>query len=202
MFLQIYQIKWGYEIGLIIKFVLIYCSIQNYYNMKNLSFLILCVLTFVSCKQVQEPKAQKDEQGQENIYASYTSVGDKFSAEDIFSAEEMSDKFMDLQAGDTITAKFKAEVASVCKKKGCWMNLQLKDGREAAVKFKDYAFFVPNDIEEKEVVVSGKAFVSVVSVEDQRHYAEDAGKAPEEIEAITEPKTTLSFLADGVLIGQ
>ncbi len=39
-----------------------------------------------------------------------------------------------------------------------------------------------------------------MSVEDQRHYAEDAGKGEDEIAAITEVETTLSFEADGVLV--
>ena len=52
----------------------------------------------------------------------------------------------------------------------------------------------------KEVVVNGKAFVAEVSVEEQRHYAEDAGRSKEEIEAITEVQKTLSFEADGVLV--
>ena len=189
--MQIYQIKWGNETGVIINFVLNFRPDLIQQDMKNFSFFVLCALVFASCKQVQE-----------NPYASYASVGESFSTEKLLSADEMMGEFGQLQAGDTITAKFKAEVVSVCKSKGCWMNLKLTDGQEAAVKFKDYAFFVPKDIEEKEVVVNGKAFVSVVSVEDQRHYAEDAGKTPEEVAAITEPKTTLSFLADGVLIEQ
>ncbi len=48
--------------------------------------------------------------------------------------------------------------------------------------------------------MEGKAYVTEMSVEDQRHYAEDAGKSPEEVEAITTPAVTLSFLADGVKI--
>ena len=39
-----------------------------------------------------------------------------------------------------------------------------------------------------------------MSVDEQRHYAEDKGATKEEIEVITEPKRTFSFLADGVLL--
>ena len=39
-----------------------------------------------------------------------------------------------------------------------------------------------------------------MSVEDQQHYAEDAGDAKEKIDAITEAKNTLSFEAVGVLV--
>jgi hypothetical protein len=68
------------------------------------------------------------------------------------------------------------------------------------VKFKDYGFFMPKNIAGEEVIVEGVAFVEEVSVDEQRHYAEDAGKSPDEIAEITEPKRTLSFISSGVLI--
>ena len=168
--------------------------------MKKVFSLLLFSVVLTSCNHISEPKPGRSELPEEQVFASYSSVGESVSAEGVLTTAEMSEKFATLSLGDTIDAKFRAEVASVCKSKGCWMNLKLENGEEAAVKFKDYAFFVPKDIEEKEVVVHGKAFVSIVSVEDQRHYAEDEGKSEEEIAAITEPKKTLSFLADGVLI--
>ena len=112
----------------------------------------------------------------------------------------MEEKFSNLKDGDTIEVSFKTTVNSVCKGKGCWMTLDLPQEEDVMVKFKDYGFFVPMDIEEKEVVVNGKAFVAEVSVEEQQHYAEDKGDSPEKIAAITQPKRTLTFLADGVLI--
>jgi hypothetical protein len=75
----------------------------------------------------------------------------------------------------------------------------LGEEKEVMVKFKDYGFFVPTDAT-GEVIVNGKAFVKETSVDELQHYAEDAGKSPEEIAKITEPKKTLSFLADGVLL--
>ena len=95
--------------------------------------------------------------------------------------------------------KFLATVNEVCQAKGCWMLLDIGAG-EAMVKFKDYGFFMPKNIADKEVIVNGKAFVSEVSIEEQRHYAEDAGKSDEEIAAITQVKKTLSLEADGVLL--
>jgi hypothetical protein len=71
---------------------------------------------------------------------------------------------------------------------------------EAMVKFKDYGFFMPMDITGEEIIVEGMAFVEEVSVDEQRHYAEDAGETAEEIAKITEPKRTLSFVSNGVLI--
>ena len=55
---------------------------------------------------------------------------------------------------------------------------------------------------EGEVVVNGKAFVTETTVDELRHYAEDAGKSEEEIAAITESKFEYRFLADGVLLKQ
>jgi hypothetical protein len=68
------------------------------------------------------------------------------------------------------------------------------------VKFKDYGFFMPKDIAGKEVIVNGKAFIEAMSVDEQRHYAEDGGESAEAIAAITEQKKTLRFEADGVLL--
>jgi hypothetical protein len=49
-------------------------------------------------------------------------------------------------------------------------------------------------------VVEGIAFIEEMSVDEQRHYAEDAGKNKEEVMDITEPKRTLSVVSNGVLL--
>jgi hypothetical protein len=107
----------------------------------------------------------------------------------------MSDK-------DSLEVVVKATVAEVCQMKGCWMNLTSPTGEANAtmVKFQDYGFFVPKDIAGQTVVVQGKAYREVTPVDELRHYAEDAGKSKEEIEAITEPKEELKFMATGVLL--
>ena len=96
--------------------------------------------------------------------------------------------------------KFEAKVNSVCKVKGCWMNLDLENGQEIMVNFKDYSFFVPKNIEGKKVIVDGKASIEILSVKQLQHYAYDAGKTDEEIKKIIDPKKVYSFEAKGVLI--
>lgn len=131
----------------------------------------------------------------------YESFGEKISAGNSLSALEMQQKYQALKPGDTIQAKFTTTVNSVCKMKGCWMELDLPDNeKDPMIKFKDYGFFVPKDIEGREVIVEGLAFIEEVSVEDRKHFAEDAGKTAEEIEAINEPEKSLGFLAHGVLL--
>ena|SRR5690606_20365208 len=164
--------------------------------MKNLLILpLLAILSLSSCKNAEEKNTEPA-----SADFAYNSYGEKISADTCLSAIEMEERFKNLKPGDTIVASFKTKVNSVCKNKGCWMTLDLPQEEDVMVKFKDYAFFVPKDIEEKEVVVNGKAYVAEVSVDEQRHYAEDNGQTAEEIAAITQPKRTLSFLADGVLI--
>ena len=69
------------------------------------------------------------------------------------------------------------------------------------IKFKDYGFFVPKSgVDGKEVVFKGTAFYDTVSVADQKHYAQDAGKSKDEIEQIVDDQYKLSFIADGVII--
>ena len=132
----------------------------------------------------------------------YQSVGKSIIPDDAISADSMSEHYQTMESGDSINTKMIAKVKDVCQAKGCWMTLNLEDGSEVMVKFKDYGFFMPKDIAGKEVIINGKAYVEEVSVDEQRHYAEDAGKTKEEIAKITEPKRTFSFEADGVLIVQ
>jgi hypothetical protein len=109
---------------------------------------------------------------------------------------------MEAAMGDKKTAEMKIEgkVVDVCKKKGCWMTLEMPNGDPMRVTFKDYAFFMPKDIVGKNVVLDGLAKKQTISVETLRHYAEDAKKTPEEVAKITDPKKELAFEAKGVVI--
>lgn len=152
--------------------------------------IILLLLITISSAYAQN-KAGKEQ---------YASFGAKISKDGAISKEKMAAKYAKLKKGDTINVKFSSKIVDVCSKKGCWMNLQLDKGKSAFVKFKDYAFFMPLNSAGSEVIVNGKAFVEVESVAELRHYAQDAGKSKAEIEKITKPQTSYSFLADGVLI--
>ncbi|MBQ4820372.1 DUF4920 domain-containing protein [Aquimarina sp. MMG016] len=134
------------------------------------------------------------------VNENYNSLGGEVISKDILYQNSIASTYENLKEGDTISVAFSSTVNDVCKAKGCWMKVALGNNKETMVKFKDYGFFVPKDIEKDTVIVQGKAFVSEMSVEDQRHFASDAGKSEEEIAAITTPKKTYSFIADGVLI--
>ena len=166
--------------------------------MRLIKLIFITVFLLNSCKD----KAQNQEQNENKAIAEYVSYGKKIIPDDAIEAKSMAAHYATMQVGDSINSKMVASVTDVCQAKGCWMTLQLDDQSEVMVKFKDYGFFVPKDIKGQTVIVNGLAYVEAQSVEDQRHYAKDGGKTLEEIEAITEPKRTFAFEADGVLLKQ
>jgi Domain of unknown function (DUF4920) len=94
----------------------------------------------------------------------------------------------------------KGKVTDVCDKKGCWLTIQTEDNSQFFVKMKDYAFFVPTALKGKNVVLEGSAERKVTSVDEQKHYAEDAKKPKSEIDAITTPKEEIRFVANGIKV--
>lgn len=94
----------------------------------------------------------------------------------------------------------KGKVTDVCDKKGCWLTIQTEDNSKFFVKMKDYAFFVPTALKGKNVVLEGNAERKVTSVNEQKHYAEDAKKPQSEIDAITQPKEEIRFVANGIKV--
>ena len=165
--------------------------------MRSIYLAFALVFMVVGCNNAQKKDTVVEET--KEVAAIYQSFGDKINDEAVLSKTEVQEKYKSLKSGDTVAVKFKSEVKEVCQSKGCWMRMDVGE-EEAMVKFKDYGFFMPKDIAGQEVIVEGVAFVEEVSVDEQRHYAEDAGKTAEEIAAITEPKRTLSFISSGVLI--
>lgn len=146
--------------------------------------VLLVVLCQVSCKQ-------------ETIKGDY--FGEEFKVSN--KVDKTSAPYEGLVATDTLQTQMMGEVTEVCQAKGCWMKVKLDSEDEVFVRFKDYGFFVPKDAAGKKVVMNGAAFLEEMSVEDQKHYAEDEGASEDELAQITAPKRTLRFEADGVLIG-
>lgn len=127
----------------------------------------------------------------------YDSFGEKIKPNGAITTAALAQKATEKGA---VEAKVSGVVESVCQVKGCWMKVKLNDGQTMRVTFKDYGFFVPKDIAGKTIVFEGNAKTKTTSVEELRHYAEDAGKSKDEIAKINEPKTELAFEANGVLV--
>lgn len=126
-----------------------------------------------------------------------TIFGETITAESATAVAELPDLMADKQMADV---KIEGRVLDVCPKKGCWLSLEMPDKSVTFVKFKDYGFFVPLELIGKTVVVEGQAKKIETSVAELKHYAEDARKSKEEIDAITEPKKEIRLTANGVLV--
>ncbi|AZQ61182.1 DUF4920 domain-containing protein [Flammeovirga pectinis] len=148
--------------------------------MKLLSTILLCIL-FISCSEKKEISMYGAPFDIENAVASKTIINQ-------------------LASQDTIAIKVKGQIDGVCQKKGCWLTMPMDDGTELFVKFKDYKFFVPMDSEGKDVILEGVAKKEVIDVATLKHYAEDAGKTPEEVAKITTPEVKYTFMANGVAV--
>ena len=123
--------------------------------------------------------------------------GEIFSITDLNEYNKINNETSDFDKKDV---KIEGKILSSCPMKGCWMKIKA-DQDTILVRFKDYGFFVPkNGIEGEKAIVNGKISVETLSVEQLRHYAEDAGKSQEEINLIKDPQVSLTFLADGVYI--
>jgi len=157
--------------------------------MKKLTTLCVCLLAFVSITLAQQ-KITPAKAG-----VTYGKAVDNKNAVSVKSLEKS------LQKSDSFTGKVEGEVVAVCKKKGCFLTLKREGSADPImVRFTDYAYFVPEDLIGKTIVVEGKAKIKETSVEWLKHYAEDEGKSKEEIAKIKEPKRDISFVADGVLV--
>lgn len=157
--------------------------------MKRMLFMAAVILGFTATAQAQTdiPSAKPG-----------VKYGKEITKDNAITVSQLASNF---GPDSTFTGKIVGEVVEVCKKKGCFINLKREGDEEPIlVRFKDYGFFMPQDIVGKTVVLEGVARIQEVSVERLQHYAEDAGKSPEEIAKITEPKVDINILADGVIV--
>ena len=99
---------------------------------------------------------------------------------------------------DPQTVTIKAPLSAVCQNAGCWVQVPKPDGKPLMVRFKNHFTIPPATPLGTESFIHGVAYWDTVSVKALRHYAEDAGKSPEEINKITQPEFKLNFEGDGI----
>ncbi len=147
-------------------------------------------------EQTAENKQQeKQSAGEDEVTFPYHD-GAEFDASEALSVEEFNQK-LDAFSGDSMRVTVTADISAACKKKGCWMKLELPEDQNAHITFKDYGFFVPKDSQGHNMLVNGMAFIEETDVETLKHYAEDAGESEADIAKITEPELNYRFIATG-----
>ncbi len=159
-------------------------QIKNKYNMKSIFVGLMLLVTASLSAQIKSA-------------AKGVNYGAKVKPAGAIEVNALEEK---LETTTSFVGKVKGTITEVCTKKGCWMKLQQTDGEGIMIRFKDYKFFMPQNIVGKDVVLDGVAKVTITSVEMLKHYAEDAGKSKVEIEKITQEKKEIEFTAKGVLV--
>ncbi len=165
--------------------------------MKRIFLIVSIAISVIACNSENNTKEQKAEA---NAVVEYDNYGMKMSPD---GAVDINTLVEEMGNAPSYEAKIYGKVVEVCQTRGCWMNIEIGNGELMRVTFKDYGFFVPTDsamIVGQQVIMQGLAQFETVSVEDLKHYAEDAGESKEYIDAITEPENSLTFEATGVLV--
>ena len=103
---------------------------------------------------------------------------------------------------DGQTVAVEGTISKVCQVKGCWLTLATETGDTFRIVVPkdengEYAFTFPIDVTGATAHVTGELAVETESVETQQHLARDEGQTEEEIEAITEPKSSIVLTASG-----
>lgn len=173
--------------------------------MKAINICLLAAATLVgstACNRSNKTAAEVETPIQ-NAFDATPKSGAMYGAGVDPGADVMSyaELMRELADKDSVSGVVEGTVTEVCQKKGCWMTLEPIEGlAPVSVRFKDYGFFMPKTLPGNRVIVDGVARKTEVSVADLRHYAEDAGKTPAEIAAITEPRVEVELMATGVRV--
>ena len=114
--------------------------------MKHFNILVGLLVVFVSCQNIK--KEQQDENSAKEL-VDYATFGAEVDTSAVKSDREIAALYNQLGESDSVSTKFKATVTEVCQAKGCWMKLQIGEGEEAMVRFKDYGFLFPRILREK-----------------------------------------------------
>ncbi|UJP63550.1 DUF4920 domain-containing protein [Mongoliitalea daihaiensis] len=156
---------------------------------------LLSILLGLSLLACQSETKTVEEEGKEELPVGM--FGDKISESGALTLESL---VTTLEDSGEFEGKVIGEIKDVCSMKGCWMTIDLPNGETMRVTFKDYGFFVPKNAHGYPVIIEGVASKKFTDVATLKHYAEDAGKSQEEIDAITNPKVEYAFEAVGVII--
>lgn len=150
-------------------------------------------------EETTETEEVAEESNEEEVTYPYA-AGAEFNASSAITPTELLTQLEGFD-GDSLEVTLATSINECCKKKGCWMSLDMGEGNEEMfVRFKDYEFFVPLNAAGHETTVQGVVYRDTITVAQLQHYAEDAGASADSIASITEPEVKLAFQANGVMV--
>lgn len=165
--------------------------------MRKFAFLFFSAALLSACNNTTNQTEEKTEMATSEVNIDYQYYGDSITDEGAIPVSQLMEK---MQGTDSIPVKVTGTINESCKVKGCWMKMDMGNGHEMRVSFKDYGFFVPKNLDGETAILDGYAVVDTTDVDMLRHLAHDAGKSEEEIAAITEPEVGVTYVATGVII--
>jgi hypothetical protein len=134
-----------------------------------------------------------------NIGKPYKSYG----AIDVDSSKaiDLSDMLQQFEQNpEKVEFTFTAPIVEVCQTAGCWVTIKKQSGELLRVRFKDHFLIPKNTRVGSTAYFHGQAYWDTISIELQKHFAEDSKVSQSEIDKIKSSKFELSFEADGVLV--
>lgn len=115
--------------------------------MKKIIMLASCMFGLLALSYAQQPTIKPAKAG--------VNYGKSITNKNVISVKSLENN---LAQNGSFLGKFEGKVLKVCKMKGCYLTLQAADNAEPiTVRFTDYAFFVPQDLVGKTVIVEGRA---------------------------------------------
>jgi hypothetical protein len=151
-----------------------------------LAALAAGVLVLAGCQTTGSPYAKAQNEGWKHYGQEPQRVGDYVALGAI--------------AGDEQGIVVDGLVTETCETSGCWAKIVDGDGNEIIVITEEKQFHLPRNCTGHRAVAHGNVQVRVISVEEQRHWAEVSGASPEAVAAITEPDRKLLLIADSVYL--
>ena len=134
-----------------------------------------------------------------NIGKPYKSYG----AKDVDSSKaiDLSDMLLQFEQNpEKVEFTFTAPIVEVCQTAGCWVTVRKQSGELLRVRFKDHFLIPKNTRVGSTAYFHGQTYWDTISIELQKHFAEDSKVSQSEIDKIKSSKFELSFEADGVLV--
>jgi len=163
--------------------------------MKKISLIFISTaLIFGSCQSGNTEETHEEEQ----VTTIDSTYGEPFTKEGAISVSQFNEQMMGKDSLDNIVVE--GELSEVCQAMGCWVKLKNEGGEPIFVKMRGHDFYVPKDVAGKHVYLKGTGIREITSVEQLKHYAEDAEESEETIAAITEPKEEIKIDASGIII--
>jgi hypothetical protein len=144
--------------------------------------------------------SQSAQKNQEETDYELSYYGEKIEQMSVVAAADIRGK---LETVDSVELQVEGIITEVCKKKGCWMKIDIGNGESLTVRFKDYGFFVPVESQGKIALIDGVLKKEINEDHGHNHghhhdHDHKEGEACHQDENTSE--YTFNFTAKGVIL--